>query len=229
MDNVLKRLDTPLAKELAESYILQHDMKTSIRILQIWQEKFAEKATGSEERLIGQSLFRDAIVQFVGCFDKTASFPLSAEAIYGHDPNGLASFQWFKDMRDCYAAHKFGAQRQCVVGVIHKDDGTIGIGQISAILRGQRKDKGPEIIRFMQTAANVLDNRVAQLEVNLMGQVQTMTPDEINELSPAAVRPADQHESGMSRSQIRKAIERDPSRSSYLVFSSSRQEKEPRK
>jgi hypothetical protein len=86
---ILKKLDTPLAKELAENYILRDDMRTSIATLTLWTEKFAEIPTGTESGLIGQSLFRDAIIQFVGCFDKTSPFPLSAKAIYGIDPSRL--------------------------------------------------------------------------------------------------------------------------------------------
>jgi hypothetical protein len=89
--NFLKRLDTPEAKELAEYYLLQHDMHTSIAAMRLWHEKYAEKDRQTEEGLIGQSLFRDAIVQIAGCFDPTAKIRLSAEKIYGHDPNGVKS------------------------------------------------------------------------------------------------------------------------------------------
>src|SRR5689334_22406386 len=102
----LKALDSALAKEYAENLILQQDIQNSLEAMRIWHEKYAS-ATEPESRIIAQSLFRDAIVQFVGCFDKTSHYPLSVEAIYRHDPNGMASFQWFKDVRDAYAGHKF--------------------------------------------------------------------------------------------------------------------------
>jgi hypothetical protein len=137
-ESALKALNTPLAKEYAENLLLQADMRRSLDAMECWERRFAG-ASDLEDRLIGASLFRDAIVQFVGCFDKSAQFPLSAEAIYGADPSGLASFQWFKDTRDAYAGHKFGAQRQCVVGVVVKNSQR-GFGHLVANYRGQNKE-----------------------------------------------------------------------------------------
>lgn len=61
----LKALDTPLAKEYAENLILQQDMRNSLETMALWQEKYAA-ATEPEARIIAKSLFRGAIVQFVG-------------------------------------------------------------------------------------------------------------------------------------------------------------------
>jgi hypothetical protein len=158
----LKALDTPLAKEYAENLLLQSDMRDSLAAMECWERRFAS-SSDTEDQLIGASLFRDSITQFVGCFDKTAQFPLSAQEIYGHDPNGVSSFQWFKDTRDAYTSHKFGAQRQCVAGVVLKD-GERGIGHLFAKYRGQNKADGAVLRGFMQTAANYLDSRVQTLE-----------------------------------------------------------------
>jgi hypothetical protein len=132
----LKALDTPLAKEYAENLLLQSDMRDSLAAMECWERRFAS-STDPEDKLIGASLFRDAIIQFVGCFDKTAQFPLSAQDIYGHDPDGLSSFQWFKNTR--------------------------GIGHLFAKYRGQNKADGAVLRGFMQTAANFLDARVQSL------------------------------------------------------------------
>jgi hypothetical protein len=165
----LKALETPLAKEYAENLLLQSDMRESLAAMECWERRFAE-SSDPEDNLIGASLFRDAVIQFVGCFDKTAQFPLSAQDIYGRDPDGLPSFQWFKNTRDAYAAHKFGAQRQCVVGVVLKD-GERGIGHLFAKYRGQNKADGAVLRGFMQTAANHLDSRVQSLEKKLKEQI----------------------------------------------------------
>jgi hypothetical protein len=101
----LRALNTPLASQYAENLVLQRDMHDSLAAMELWERRFAS-AQDPEDELIAGSLFRDAITQFVGCFDKTAQFPLSPDEVYGHDPHGLASFQWFKDMRDAYTGHK---------------------------------------------------------------------------------------------------------------------------
>jgi hypothetical protein len=177
VDGTLMALASPLAREYAENLLLQNDMHGSLATMEVWQRKFAS-SKDLEERLIGASLFRDAIVQFVECFDTTAQFPLSAQDIYGHDPEGVRSFQWFKDTMDAYASHKFGAQRQCVVGVILKADGQRGIGHLAATYRGQNKEDGDQLRGFMQTAADFLDGRTEQLLLRLIDEVQKMTDAE---------------------------------------------------
>lgn len=199
-DAPLKALDTALAKEYAENLILQQDMRTSLEVMKLWHEKYAS-ATEPEARVIGKSLFRDAIVQFVGCFDKTAQYPLSVEAIYGHDPNGLSSFQWFKDVRDAYAGHKFGAWRQCFVGVIERD-GQRGVGHLFAAFRGQQKEDGDQPRGFMQTAATHLDANVERLREAAMKSVESMKPDEIAALKEATARTLKMPEARFTRSDL---------------------------
>jgi hypothetical protein len=124
--NILRKLNTPLAHEVAEHVLLQEDMKSSLDAMRLWSEKYAERLPGTEEGIIGKSLFRDAIIQFVGCFDKSAKYPLSPDDVYG-PTNNLPLFEWFKNMRDAYAAHKFGAQRQCIAGVMQHPQHGLGI------------------------------------------------------------------------------------------------------
>jgi hypothetical protein len=200
-DAPLKALNTAVAKEYAENLILQDDMRTSLETMKLWHEKYAS-ATEPEDRTIAASLFRDAIVQFVGCFDKSSQFPLLAEAIYGHDPYGMSSFQWFKDVRDAYAGHKFGAWRQCVVGVIERDDGQRGVGHILAIFRGQQKEDGDQLRGFMQTAATYLDAQVDRLREALKKSVEAMKPDEIASLNDASARTLKMPEARFTRADL---------------------------
>jgi hypothetical protein len=200
-DGTLKALETPLAKQYAENLLLQKDMKDSLAAMEVWQRRFASSAD-PEERLIGASLFRDAIVQFVGCFDKTAVFPLSAEAIYGHDPNGMTSFQWFKDTRDAFAGHKFGAQRQCKVGVVLNTEGEKGIGHLLANYRGQQKEDGDQLRAFMQTAANHLDAHVEALRKRLADEIQKLSADEIAALKEASARTLKMSEARFTRADL---------------------------
>jgi hypothetical protein len=200
-DGTLKALETPLAKEYLENLLLQKDMNDSLAAMEVWQRRFAS-SSDPEERLIGASLFRDSIVQFVGCFDKTAQFPLSAEAIYGHDPNGMPSFQWFKDTRDAFAGHKFGAQRQCKVGVVFNTEGKKGIGHLLANYRGQKKEDGDQLRAFMQTAANYLDAHVETLRKRLSYEIQKLSADEIAALKDASARTLKMNEARLTRADL---------------------------
>lgn len=210
MEAPLRQLDTLQAQELAELYIFQHDMHMAIITLELWHEKYAEKNSRTEEGLIGQSLFRDAIIQFVGCFDKSARFALSANDIYGRYPNGLASFQWFQDTRDAYAAHKFGAQRQCVVGIVYGPPMATGIGKLMAAYKGQKKADGPQLVGFMRSAATHLDRKIKELETNLLASVVTMSSEQIEALKIATVRQLHPSESRISRPTLLKALKEAP-------------------
>ena len=68
---ILKEIKTPFARELAEYELLMKDIEAAHDALGLWFEKYASRKNLSPEQiLIGQSLFRDFIVMFVGCFDK---------------------------------------------------------------------------------------------------------------------------------------------------------------
>jgi hypothetical protein len=199
-DAPLKALETALAKEYAENLILQQDMQNSLETMRLWHDKYVS-ATEPEARIIAKSLFRDAIIQFVGCFDKTAQFPLSAEAVYGKDANGMISFQWFKDVRDAYAGHKFGAWRQCIVGII-EHEGQRGIGHLLATFRGQQKEDGDQLRGFMQTAANYLDSNVERLREALMKFVGSMNTEEVASLKEATARTLKMPEARFTRADL---------------------------
>lgn len=148
-------------------------------------------------------MFRDAIVQFVGCFDKTAQFPLSAEEVYKDDADGLTLFTWFKDVRDAFASHKFGAFRQCVVGVVDFN-GQRGVGQIVAIFSGQPKEDGDTLIGFMTVAAAYLDARVNMLRTAFMEAVGSMKTEEIAKLPDAAARTLKMPEARYTRADLKR-------------------------
>jgi hypothetical protein len=115
-DLPIRELNSPLARELAEIELLSHDVETAFYEIELWRSNPPRASMTREERAVSISLFRDAIVQFIGCFDKTAEFSLRKEDIY-KEPDELEFFQWLQDLRDAFAAHKFGPYRQCVAGV----------------------------------------------------------------------------------------------------------------
>ena len=203
MENSLRKLDTPLATELAENILLLGDIQSSLAAMKLCHEKYAERDSSTEEGIIGKSLFRDAVVQFVGCFDKTAKFPLSVQEVYS-DPKWSGLFQWFQDMRDAYAAHKFGAQRQCIVGVLFDSKQGVGFGYLRATYKGQLKSDGPNLISFMEVAQVFLGTKIAQLEQRLIEVVRILTPDQINALEIAKAHTLAQDEVRLSRPALQR-------------------------
>jgi hypothetical protein len=90
---ILRALKGPLATEVAEYSLLLGDLELSIKTIKLWHEKYAENQKSQEETTIACSLFRDGIVQFIGCFDKTAKFALKADDVYKIDGTQLGYFQ----------------------------------------------------------------------------------------------------------------------------------------
>lgn len=204
-DTPIKALNSALAKEYAEALLVQHDMRLSLEAMKLWAEKYAS-VDGDEARIIGGSLFRDAIIQFVGCFDKGAQFHLSAEDIYGLYDRGLESFQWFKDTRDAYAAHRFGAQRQCVIGVvIDSATGGRSLTQHMAVYRGQTKQDGAQLVGFMRTAEKHLNSLIEAFAAKVIEATLAMSPDEIAKLEDGAFHGLGQNEARLSRHGLQRA------------------------
>lgn len=92
---IFKEVKTPLAIELAEYKLLSIDINVAYNNLTLFYNKYPYRIDAAGDYLlISQSLFRDAIILFVGCFDKTASLHLSPTEIYTDKDNGLKYFAW---------------------------------------------------------------------------------------------------------------------------------------
>jgi hypothetical protein len=136
-----RTIDHPVTEALGEALLLQKDIQTSIDAINIWHDYYAEKPDRTSiDKIIELSLFRDAVVQFIGCFDKSNKYRLDETEIYGADPNGLPYFQWMNNIRNAYAAHKHGAQRQALIGVMRDPvTGTEGVVGMALIYEGPPK------------------------------------------------------------------------------------------
>jgi len=91
MSRILMEIDSPLARELAEYEILREDLNMSLATFTLWFEKYAPDRHNlpPEQKLIGQSLFRDATVMFIGCFDKKAPASIAPEVVYNKSDGSL--------------------------------------------------------------------------------------------------------------------------------------------
>jgi hypothetical protein len=208
----MKQLETPEAKELAETFLIEADLQSSITAITIWHKKYSNPSS-NEERTIGLSLFRDAIVQFIACFDKSAKFRLSRDDIYEEHNGGHIYFQWLQDVRDAYAAHRFGANRQCIVGVIRDSaSGVTGVGKMMGVYAGEQSTAGPALIAFMGIAARYTANRIERLLKEVQQAVDTMSQAQIDALQIGQVYGIDPSEIRASRNEIqrRKKSSRKP-------------------
>src|SRR5262245_48763117 len=123
----LRALNTATETELAETLLLLQDTRQSYMAMKLWFQKYAPKVGSKpspEECCVADALFRDSIIQFIGNFDRGAEHPLDERVVFAHVQGGAEYILWLKDIRDSYAAHKFGTLRQCVAGVLVDPAGT---------------------------------------------------------------------------------------------------------
>jgi len=207
----VKEITTPIAKELAEYLLLQHDIKSSFDTIKLWYEKYAgRKATlTAEERLIALSLFRNSIIMFVGCFDKSAPLYLKESDIYKTEDGGIIFFNWLKDIRDSYAAHKFGPLRQCVVGVIPNEDGVvIGWGHHVQIYAGPAPvaDAKEQFLSFISKAGRYVDGKITDLSQQMVEAGKKMSRAEVAALNIARPHDVEPGQIRKSRDNFRRSI-----------------------
>lgn len=193
---VVKELNSPLARELGELQLIAKDIETSYRAIDIWRAQYAPlKNMSRDQQTISLALMRDAIVQFVGCFDKNSEYSLRKEAVYSTDDQ-LAYFKWLRDLRDSYAAHSFGPYRQCVVG-INMSAPSRRIHFIDQIYRGPHT--GEQLLEFIAIAGTYSANRMLELIEKLLRSLDAVTDEELNALPVARTHSVDQTEVRMSR------------------------------
>jgi hypothetical protein len=196
----LKDLNSAETKELSELLLLQHDVQTSMEAMRLWTAK--QGAESPDDLIIAGALFRDAIVQFMGCFDSSAPFKLSSDTIYSNVDGANEYFQWLKDLRDAYAAHKFGRARQAITGIIQSPDGSPGVGQMTMIYQGPQEAKaGTEIAAFMSICLKHINSRIETLRAAITTIATKMSAAEIAALPTARLY-------GVDPDQLRKGRRR---------------------
>jgi hypothetical protein len=202
----LREVGSPTAIELGETLILLQDTRQSFAAMKLWFRKYVPEGDtepAGEDELIADALFRDAIVQFVGNFDRSAKHPLVAEVVFNTIEGGAEYIGWLTDIRDSYAAHKFGTLRQCVVGVIVDTKGVLlGDGHLS--LRGYPFGKEEEqLLGAISVVGRHLEAKVKDLRAKLLAEARAMPPEELLGLPNARTYAAASGEIRMSRQKLK--------------------------
>lgn len=205
-DQILKEIKTPLARELAELVLLEADVKASRNAFILWFSKYAGRKDEltAEESLISLSLFRDSIVLFVGCFDSTDPGSLSASDLYP-SVDKKSYFHWLKDIRDSYAAHKFGPFRQCITGVMVDGEGrVIRSGYTIRLYAGVVVGAKDDIIHLIDVAGRHLEKRIFALSKQLTEYGLKMSADDLNSLQIAKTYDVEPHQVRTSRNKFKR-------------------------
>lgn len=183
----LKMLKSPLAHELAETVLLLDDVRHSFGAMSLWFQKYTPRDGMSKaEDIIADSLLRDAIVQFIGCFDSSASVHLDPAVVFSGIEGGVEFFGWLKDIRDAYAAHKFGALRQSVAGAIIDPANTvIGIGYLVQKSFPIPSESKKDVLSCFGATGRYLEKQVQELQDALLAEAQAMSAKDLLALENA--------------------------------------------
>lgn len=190
----MRELGKPGAKELAEYILLQYDIKAAFSMMSLYFDKYAgRKDLPEEEQYLVLGIFRDAIVNFIACFDPikgTKGVHLDKDEVYGQANGGLEYFTWLKDIRDSYAAHRFGPYRQCVVGVIPGPDGKVlGTGHLKMIYSGPIIEGKGDMLSFISVAGKYVDAKIRELGELVLKEANQLTSQELEALPMARLHP----------------------------------------
>ena len=189
------------AVSLAEAYLMEADLQKSLKNMLLVIGKYPLIAGSDDERAIAEALFRDAVVLFIGCFGQ-GLHELSKETVFAPVRDGLKDFAYLKDMRDTYAAHRFGPARQTFV-VVRKTGNEWGFVPMNLLYSVPNVNLLPKFADLVRAAIAAAAAKVAALTPVVQKQLFDIGPDGIERLAPLAARTPDLHELRMSRSAFR--------------------------
>lgn len=203
----LRALESPTEVELSETLLLLQDTRQGFAAMKLWFRKHAPEEgvqPAPEDDLIADALFRDSIVQFVGCFDRGAEHPLDEKVVFAQVEGGAEYIAWLRDIRDSYAAHKFGTLRQCVAGVVVDAAGTVvGVGHLAQRGYPFGKEQEDQMLRCMSVVGRHLEAKVKDLEANLLAEANALKPEELLKLPNARTYATGSDEIRMSRKKLK--------------------------
>lgn len=204
----------PVARELSEMLLTKMDLANSLASLTVWVEGYTTDVKQEDQHVkaIRGSLFRDAITQFVGCFDSKNAFPLIAETVYPNVEGIRPYFRWLRDLRNSYTAHRHGSARQCVVGVlVDPTSGKYrGHGNLFTIYAGPSQQGHAQLLSLVRMAIGYVEGKIAILQQQFETEAAAIPQEELLKLPFAAVQPQEATSMAKSRGAIQKRIVRDP-------------------
>ena len=149
-----RTLNTPAARLLSEWILLVSDLEYALRRAQLWRDVANSESPTGRDTETRVSLFRDAVISLVSCFDQQLAAHLDPSIVYKPVSGGLEYFSWLKDLRNTWVAHRGGPNRQCVVAVLvdEKTGAFQGFGHLSHLYMGPKADDADHLIRMMELA-----------------------------------------------------------------------------
>ncbi len=184
-DHIVRRLDTPEARRYAEWCLLELDLNRCLHIARLWKQVDSD---GDKE--IAVSLFRDAVVSFIACFDKTNPVTLDAQILYRDYQGGMEYFRWLSSIRDTWIAHRHGASRQASAAII-VDDNTgdyLGLGRMLMAYSRPVLAGADDFIAFVSIALRHAASEKTDAMPAVESQAKSLRPSERLRLPVASAK-----------------------------------------
>jgi hypothetical protein len=199
-----KEMPGEKAIEMAEVALIHNDLNTCTRLMRTVRQRYLAEPLSDEDRDIKLALFRDAVNLYVSAF-VGSGYKLDKAKIYA-DAGALAFFQWALDLRNSYAAHTFGAARQCVTQVMPdpKTGKALGVGPLRMDLDFVNGDSTEMLGKASEIAAKYCTLLGQSLNDELLAEAVTMTTEEIAALPNAHMHVPANDELTMGRHAFRR-------------------------
>ena len=149
-----RTLNTPAARSYVEWTLLVHDRDYALSRARLWREAATASAPGDSPPGVAVSLFRDAVISFVSCFDKQVPVHLDPAHVFAALDGAVEYFEWLRDMRDSWVTHRSGPLRLCVPAiVIDEQTGDVeGVGHLRHRYLGPKPKAADDLVRVMEAA-----------------------------------------------------------------------------
>ena len=171
----VRRLDTPEAREYAEWCLLVLDLERCLRVARLWKEK---DEAGDVD--VAVSLFRDAAVSLISCFEKTNTVSLDAQALYGRYDGGVEYYQWLSTIRDTWVAHRHGTSRQTSAAIVVDENSGdfLGVGNMLMTYSRPVLAGADDFILFVSIATAEAKARQGEAQLVVERQAKSLTPSQ---------------------------------------------------
>ncbi|RYZ14151.1 MAG: hypothetical protein EON61_04695 [Alphaproteobacteria bacterium] len=176
-----KVFDSEIGHQLTEYLLIHADLTRSLASLTLWAKKYSTRDVDAESSTIVASLFRDGITQFVSCFDGPSnSVPLVVEEVYPNTEGIAPYFVWLRALRNRFTAHRFGAARQCVVGVvIHPENGElIALTPSYARYSGPSPEGHADLLGIVQMALQFAAKKVEDITAAHVAELNALSAEQ---------------------------------------------------
>jgi hypothetical protein len=210
LGSVFKCVSTPEAEYLAELRLLQTEIAASRRLTEIYFERYEREDLTEDEKLIATAIFRDAVILLYECFTKSEDrrgIKPTPEQVFGHIPCWDEFWEGLWGLRNYFAGHNHGAQRQVGVGVQCRAeaDGLKAVRLMSnnSTMGGWPIDR-EIILGFINVALVHFDKRIEEAQRPVWEQVEKLTPEQLAELPDLTTQMPTFEDWRSSRSEFQK-------------------------